>query len=467
MGRLFSIQSVVITFLVIICVISILPVFSVIYGYIISYKEFFIPSESMAIFGSFGSYIGGVLSPILTVGSLFYVIKTFKQQANIAESTSKLQSEDSENSRIIVNRQSFESTLTLLLEQHNAIVNELSAQPSLTRPECKSTSNKLIENVINDVERNGLDEPVPEITEVNRYHRVLYQVLKHIDDSNLYDKNKYTRMVRSFIPNNLLYLVSINSARNNMLTGRIIFPKYKKLIERYGMLEHLTFEDIAYNSNVWDEERNICHIMSRYNLDAFGDGINIRNTALKIKGELAFELDSLIKDTHSHIEKVRGWINAARCLVDMLRKFKDGEVLVSIPNRIHVESYDYRNKTYGGDASGFRVTIINAYNYEDAIALSDKFWDSFNVSIKNDIKKSKNFISKSVRYTERAIYFDELLGKYDHRSSVINNSYSLRQFVGEWMHYTELAVCLSEELDGLLNSINMYVLDELRKGLPT
>lgn len=58
-------------------------------------------SNNTQDWGAFGSYLGGLLSPILAIGSLYYVVKTFRQQ-------------------------SFENTFNLLLEQHNTLADKIS-----------------------------------------------------------------------------------------------------------------------------------------------------------------------------------------------------------------------------------------------------------------------------------------------------------------------------------------------------
>ncbi|MFA0708936.1 hypothetical protein AB4653_24845, partial [Vibrio sp. 10N.222.48.A3] len=48
--------------------------------YIINFWGYNI-SDNTQDWGGFGSYIGGLLSPILAIGSLYYVVKTFRQQS--------------------------------------------------------------------------------------------------------------------------------------------------------------------------------------------------------------------------------------------------------------------------------------------------------------------------------------------------------------------------------------------------
>ncbi|MDG2958048.1 putative phage abortive infection protein [Exercitatus varius] len=69
--------------------------------------------------------------------------------------------------------------------------------------------------------------------EISRYFILLYRILDRIDTTiPEKDKKRYTGLLRVCIPYEILLLVSINSLNPK-------FYRYKRLLEKYSMLEHL------------------------------------------------------------------------------------------------------------------------------------------------------------------------------------------------------------------------------------
>ncbi|NOI01662.1 hypothetical protein F0241_11110 [Vibrio kanaloae] len=229
-------------------------------------------STKTSDWGSFGSYIGGLLSPLFAVGSLYYVVKTFRQQ-------------------------SFETTFNLLLEQHNSLANSLSTKQTLDgqtdNPTKKSTSP--IEDALGEfghywlVEDPKYRKSLNDNYDIHKYVRVVYQILKFIDDNCPTDKLKYSRIFRSFISNDLNLVLALNSAQRDS-SGQIIFSKYKRLIEKYHLLEHLILLDLAKAPKMYASYKltNLLVIAGTYTPSAFGDRENIKRS-----------LEVVLEDYHS------------------------------------------------------------------------------------------------------------------------------------------------------------------------
>jgi len=219
-------------------------------------------STKTSDWGNFGSYIGGLLSPLFAVGSLYYVVKTFRQQ-------------------------SFETTFNLLLEQHNSLADSLSTKTILDNQTENPTKNSTspIEDALDEIGHYWLAEDskyrksLNDNYDIHKYVRVVYQILKYIDENCPSDKLKYSRIFRSFISNDLNLVLALNSAQRDS-NGQIIFPKYKSLIEKYHLLEHLILLDLAKHPKIYGSNKltNLLVIAGTYRPSAFGDRVNIKKS---------------------------------------------------------------------------------------------------------------------------------------------------------------------------------------------
>lgn len=85
------------------------------------------------------------------------------------------------------------------------------------------------------------------------YMRMLYQVLKHIDNNFYLDrsitsidnqKKRYASIVRSTIRNDVLFFIAINA-----MNKRDVFNKYKSMLTRFSFFEHLITDEINETIN--------------------------------------------------------------------------------------------------------------------------------------------------------------------------------------------------------------------------
>jgi hypothetical protein len=73
--------------------------------------------------------------------------------------------------------------------------------------------------------------------------------------------------------------LALNSAQRDS-NGQIIFPKYKSLIEKYHLLEHLILLDLAKHPKIYGSNKltNLLVIAGTYRPSAFGDRVNIKKS---------------------------------------------------------------------------------------------------------------------------------------------------------------------------------------------
>ncbi|TNG86491.1 putative phage abortive infection protein, partial [Testudinibacter aquarius] len=123
----------------------------------------------------------------------------------------------------------------------------------------------------------------------------VYRVLKLIDESKLEDKRNFSAIMRAIIPNNFLWLISINCLHTQKTEQSNYFGEFKKLWSKHAMLEHIKlfydfspeeFEDITDDefaeldiekSNYKEYHINILiHFKEQFGQEVFGDGFNLK-----------------------------------------------------------------------------------------------------------------------------------------------------------------------------------------------
>ena len=173
--------------------------------------------------GYFGSFLAGTLGLIFGFLSLIFLVFTFLNQSR------KNEVSDIEN-RIF-------KLIELLVEIKNQ--NNLSqiSQEFLER-------NKHLSNL--DTLKNNLKE---QHLDFSNFFRMLYQILKYIHEHEHIIHNRYcdqildpqvksyTNIIRSYLDTNLITCLAINCYCLEKENGE--YNNYKKLLERYQLLEHL------------------------------------------------------------------------------------------------------------------------------------------------------------------------------------------------------------------------------------
>lgn len=259
-------------------------------------------STSNADWGTFGDFVGGTLNPILSFLGLIALLLTIVLQSKELESTRKeleRAASAQEKTEVVLKaqaatqvKQQFEGTFFSLLEQHNKLLEKLSA----TNNEQAGPSSELV-LIRNEVFFRGAKDLVSakrSIESVNmlcgHYFRVLYQLLKfvatncpggkigpefdskEIINSPLGDEEKmYSNIVRSFLGYDVTQILAINCF---CVDESDSYWKYKLLIERYAFLEHMPFDIYGENNSLLNEVRE------KYDERAFGssDFVSLSNS---------------------------------------------------------------------------------------------------------------------------------------------------------------------------------------------
>ena len=246
-----------------------------------------------------GDFFGGTLNPILSFLGLVMLLVTLIQNQKelelsrneLRESTSALAAQAT-----TLERQRFEDTFFSLLDQLNRLLERLFAK----RVSCGAFGDKgkQQDSIVEQLNGNLIggsfmpfDDRICKVPDakavllaydplLNQYFRILYQVLKFVaisaPGSNLSNfsvcelrttsasisEKFYSNLVRSFVPENVFYLLSINC----YATGESDpYYCYKLLIERYAFLEHMPLR-VADNQN----QTLITAIVDSYAPQVFG-----------------------------------------------------------------------------------------------------------------------------------------------------------------------------------------------------
>lgn len=254
--------------------------------------------------GVIGDYFGGMLNPVfgfLSLLALLYTINIQLKALKIQSEELKLTREEleatreelsrsaeaQEESSKIFRQQQFESTFFSLLNQIILIIEnfhkhhiETQSQPVKLYPsalvkEQRITIHKVIKRIshnqdLNDAWRkiNSYDNSLPKI------FILIYQLLKLIDDYDIeLSKGKkkkpskkaksYSNILRSCLDGDFLQLFAINGCRTDFNNMDI----YKGYIEKYSLLEHMSFK-FRNDSNVSEILKEMTNV---YSEDAFGD----------------------------------------------------------------------------------------------------------------------------------------------------------------------------------------------------
>ncbi|MDP3589233.1 MAG: putative phage abortive infection protein [Methylobacter sp.] len=245
--------------------------------------------------GEFGGYFGGTLSPVLSFLSLIALLFTIvlqskeleltrdelKRSADAQAATKNILDKQSET----LVRQQFESTFFSLLDQHNKVLD------SLTSPRAGKRVTVLSEAIEDILEPEGVDlDLANRILKSKNHHcghyfRVLYQLLKfvftnihdstitrvfdadHIKNDKLSDSEKtYTNIVRAFLGFEITQLLSINCFCKDSDDA---YWLYKRLLERYSFLEHMPFNTIDENNEIF--QKVLEEALISYDVRVFGD----------------------------------------------------------------------------------------------------------------------------------------------------------------------------------------------------
>ncbi len=212
-------------------------------------------------FSQIGDYFGGVLGAIFSFLSFIFLILTFqlnKTELSLSRDEFSKSAKALAEQAKILEIQKFESTFFSLLGQHNRLLDKITYTPPQPLPPNNlfySYSSSVSASYDEAMGASSIDEAKEIILkeqDVSQYFRVLYQVLKFIntelnrDDvcDNFSQEKTYSSLVRSFLSNDVYYLLAINCYCK--LGSNDLFYGYKRLLERYSFFEHMVIENDEY-----------------------------------------------------------------------------------------------------------------------------------------------------------------------------------------------------------------------------
>lgn len=258
----------------IVIIVAILLMIIALAPYIWTFAKFGI-SENSDQWDHFGSYIGGIFSGLAFLGVVYQLHTT----------------------RLDQEKQDFERTFFMLLEQHNQKIQELNEKGIIDDLYNKIMNENSYTN-IDDIRSNfNFGENLKEYSELNVYFLVLYRFLKYIYENDKFNseksnsKNKYSSVLRSFLSRKLLILLVFHLSIN--LDDKQ-YDEYRKYITYFSFLEHIDTlaieSDFLYRNilqgNIKKEElyKNLVGIANNKN-------VNIDRLPFSVKEVLGYRLD--------------------------------------------------------------------------------------------------------------------------------------------------------------------------------
>nr|WP_276560983.1 putative phage abortive infection protein [Vibrio scophthalmi] len=261
--------------------------------------------------------------------------------------------------------------------------------------------------------------------DVHKYVRVVYQILMFIDENCPSDKRKYSRIFRSFISNDLNLILAMNCAQLDS-NEQIVFIKYKYLIEKYHLLEHLIILDLAENTKLFSSPKltNLLVIAGIFTPSAFGDGENIRKA-----------LESAFEDYHLSLSTQLYQIsNNIKCHKKNNRFYNENlEKLSDL-----LEEHEKLSKGASKELVDLNRKCLNLIKHAVGLTENKKIPENFRKTL-SDIEISfKNIISDGCKQLENVSFYDHY--QLELEISKFESTNPLNQFLDGIMH------AVSEEL---------------------
>lgn len=209
------------------------------------------------ILGPRGDFFAGFLNPIIgliTLGVLYATLVTMQKDFNRGIETFE-QSQDliKDNNK----QQRFEDTFFSMLNVLIAMGEKVYEIHNIHNNNYGTDQHSLISDAYKELIIQYNDDARNELLlshkDINSLFRMLYQILKHVDD-NFFDSiddisgdklkkaKKYTNIVRSTLDSDTYHLLLLNCMVDN---GS--FMSYKKYLAKYAFVEHVTLESEESN----------------------------------------------------------------------------------------------------------------------------------------------------------------------------------------------------------------------------
>lgn len=223
-----------------------IPLSVVVYAVILLILTWPIDVLSIANAGVFGDSFG-VLTSLFSALAFLGVVLTLAYQRE----EFKLQKIELEENRKEIQKQGFENCFFQMLKLHNDILNSLTIREQLLNDVTIHDGRAVIQVMMEHLQRNfqsrGYYQDTVDIDDIRyifdqfyqergyllaHYFRFLYNIFKYISESDIEDKQLYSRLARAQISNQELYIIYYNA-----LTKRGY--KFKKYIKEFKLMDNL------------------------------------------------------------------------------------------------------------------------------------------------------------------------------------------------------------------------------------
>ncbi len=239
--------------------------------------------------GAFGDFFGGLLNPLIALLAFYWLTQSvliqkteLSKTQQILIETKKAQEEQAKTQE----KKRFEDTFFALLNQMNSIFSGLNEKAYNRERVQDSKIEVLHKRVFGSPNKYDLNTRVAMMKEMSsdtsHYFRIIYHILKFILENNVLEDSSvdfndaiykpinktekfYSNIVRSFLNKQVVQLLAVNCIVED---EKDQYYKYRLLIERYSLLEHLCFDE----KDVWLKE-----IFYKYDLHAFGSYTHNKN----------------------------------------------------------------------------------------------------------------------------------------------------------------------------------------------
>ncbi|HCG6618079.1 TPA: hypothetical protein NJ225_004697, partial [Vibrio parahaemolyticus] len=239
-------------------------------------------STDSSIWGTFGDFIGGILNPLIALLAFYWLTQSVLIQKTELSETQKVLKETEKAQKeqaLTQEKKRFEDTFFSLLNQLNTVFDGLNERLIvMDRPQASKVMRLHGAVIKSSIGNNTIEQRVAKMREsssdTSHYFRVLYHILKFILENSSFNAEPmlfeaavekevtrtekfYSNIVRSFLNKEVIQLLAINCVVEDPLDP---YYKYRQLVERYSLLEHLHIDD------EWQKE-----LFKKYDKSAFGE----------------------------------------------------------------------------------------------------------------------------------------------------------------------------------------------------
>ncbi len=258
--------------------LALIPAVYLMWFYFVNHQTL---STDSSTWGTFGDFVGGILNPLIALLAFYWLTQSVLIQKTELSETQKVLKETEKAQKeqaLTQEKKRFEDTFFSLLNQLNTVFDGLNESLIIRERPLPSKVMALHAAVIKATVGSTIELRVAKMREsssdTSHYFRVLYHILKFILEHSRFNADPmlfeaaikknvtrtekfYSNIVRSFLNKEIIQLLSINCIVEDPSDA---FYKYRQLVERYSLLEHLHIEFD------WQKE-----LFEKYDKSAFGE----------------------------------------------------------------------------------------------------------------------------------------------------------------------------------------------------